>query len=113
MRIRMKQKFNLIDNYITIYRILYNCKQLLSSHNEQKDINMKEVSKLCDHTLDLKSKYEDAFTKLKMIDNSFILLKQQLNECKNHLDKPIKTWSIEEICKNLNIIETEYLKLNL
>ena len=115
MRLRKKQKLNLIDNYIAIYRILYNCKILLS-YDIKKSLNSNEISKLyklCDQTLDLKSKYENAFSKLKMIDNSFVLLKQQLNDCKGYPNCEVELCSITEIYDSLNIIQNDYNKLKL
>lgn len=114
MRISRHKKLNLIDNYIAIYRVLYNCKSLLMSEEitKNKD-NVLKIQKLCDQTLDLKSKYEGAFAKLKMIDPSFLLLKQQLNDCKGYTSNDIELCSISEICDSLIIIENDYLKLKL
>lgn len=113
MRIKHRKKLELLDNYVAIYRILFNCKQLLmyTPQNNQADID--KIQNLCDQTLDLKSKYEEAFQKLKMIDNAFILLKSQLNECKGYPNKHIQICSISEICDSISIIESDYLKLKL
>lgn len=114
MRIKKKQKLNLIDNYIAIYRILYNCKIILTNKNSTfLEDETSKIQKLCDQTLDLKNKYENAFFKLKMVDDSFLLLKQQLNESKGYSGKIIEICNLTEICDSINIIESDYLKLKL
>ena len=114
MRLRSKHKLNLIDNYVAIYRVLYHCKQLLTqSHRNNSNEELSQLHNICDQTLDLKSKYEDAFQKLKMIDNSFLLLKQQLNESKGYENKIIEICTLSELSDSLCIIERDYLKLKL
>lgn len=112
MRIKQKQKLNLLDNYIAIYRILYNCKKLLCSTSTDP-LNIPNIQKICDQTLDLKSKYEDAFEKLKMTDTSFLLLKQQLIECKGYSSPNIPICNIPELQSSIEIIEKDYLHLNM
>ncbi|MGN0960974.1 MAG: hypothetical protein ACI4PF_02100 [Christensenellales bacterium] len=113
MWLSSRQKLGLIDNYIAIYRVLYNCKILLMPNNKISSEDTMKLLQLCDQTLDLKTKYEKAFEKLKMIDDSFILLKQQLNECKGYPDKDIELCTISEISDSVNIIENDYIRLKL
>lgn len=110
MKIKAKQKLNLIDNYVAIYRILYNCKMLMQSSSAT---GLSSIQKLCDQTLDLKTKYETAFEKFKMIDDSFLLLKKQLTDCKIYTDKYTPTCTIKEITDSISIIQSDYLKLKL
>lgn len=112
MRITRRQKLELIDNYISIYRVLYSCKFLLETAHSNTPSNTELIYKLCDQILDLKSKYEYAFESLNMVDNSFLLLKQQLTSCKpSHQYK--NNYNINEIYNDLNNIENAYSKLNL
>lgn len=110
---RRKTKLNLLDNYIAIYRILYHCKCMLSSNTTTSSEKIKKVQKLCDQTLDLKMKYENAFKKLKMIDDSFLLLKQQLCACKGYTTSTPPSCTIKEISDSVEIIEKDYIKLRL
>ena len=109
MKIRRRKKLHLIENYVDIYRILYNCKQLMTTSN----IDTISLKSICDQTLDLKSKYENAFSKLKMIDSSFLILKEQLNDYKAFKDNNIASYTISELQEFLNIIEQDYLQLGL
>ena len=112
-----KAKLNLIDNYIAIYRVLYNCKVLLVRNAEKATLEStkkaQNLQKLCDQTLDLKLKYEKAFEKLKMIDDSFLLLKKQLNDCKGYIIPNLQTCTMQEISDSIKIIENDYAKLKL
>ena len=112
MKIAKKQKLGLIDNYITIYRILYNCRKLIYSQNNSSD-TLNKLQTLCDYTLDLKLKYEKAFQLLRMADNSFLLLKKQLNECMSQINKKSKTYNILTLTESIKVIEQDYQKLNL
>ena len=109
MKIRGRRKLNLLDNYVDIYRILYNCKQLMTTGNTDSQ----SLKNICDQTLDLKSKYENAFSKLKMMDSSFLILKEQLNDYKAFKDNNIASYTISELQEFLNIIEQDYLQLGL
>ena len=111
MKASGKLKLNLIDNYISIYRILYYCKKVLCEQKENltnEQINI--FFNLCDQTLDLKLKYEEAFKKLKMIDDSFLLLKQQLttnSDIKNSHPKLTTT----DISNYIDAIKNDYHKI--
>lgn len=109
MHITRKQKLNLIDNYVAIYRILFHCKELLlASHGDTSIIN-----NICDQTLDLKHKYECAFEHFKMVDPALILLKGQLSSFRGHTKSAEELCTIHELKDSLSIIENDYLKLKL
>jgi len=110
---KYKLKLNLIDNYIAIYKILYNCRQILFYESNHYNIDTLEIQKICDHTLDLKTKYEKAFKELKMIDESFLNLKEQLIDCKNIFIKNFNVQNFQKLCSTLSSIENDYLQLNL
>ena len=112
--IRRKTKLNLLDNYVAIYRVLYHCKRMLSAQNYTSNENMvPKLQKLCDQTLDLKTKYEKAFVKLNMVDDSFILLKQQLSACKGYNTPRPPKCTLKEISDSVEIIEKDYANLKL
>ena len=109
MKIKTRTKLKLIDNYISIYRALYNCKiLLLNNKNDQSS-----VLRICDQALDLKNKYEYAFEKLNMIDTSFLILKQQLNSIELSEMSYKNSFSLSDIISDLSFIETTYTALNL
>lgn len=109
MKIRGRRKLNLLDNYVGIYRILYNCKQLMTTGNTDSQ----SLKNICDQTLDLKSKYENAFSKLKMMDSSFLILKEQLDNYKMYANTTMEAYTLPELQEFLNIIEQDYLQLGL
>ncbi|MBQ7351389.1 MAG: hypothetical protein IJW59_00770 [Clostridia bacterium] len=111
MKANGKLKLNLIDNYIAIYRILYYCKHLLTAPTNYSKTEVENIQAICDQTLDLKSKYENAFKELKMIDNSFLLLKQQLNDCKHKIFPKQTSFSISDIFRSIETIKTTYSKI--
>lgn len=76
----MKNKFklNLINNYIAINRILYVCKSLLNNNRNLTEIQ--QITMLISSTINLKISYEKTFDKYLKNDNSFLLLKKQLND---------------------------------
>ena len=110
MFLRRKTKLNLIDNYVSIYRILYNCKIILSKTSNTE--NIKAIETLCDKTLDLKTKYERSFRQLKMYDSSFLNLKAELDNCKN-ITRYFTPFSIKQLESSLELLETDINKLKL
>lgn len=113
MRIRLKTKLNLIDNYIAIYHVLLSCKTLLEESKTATLGAILEIQKACDSALDLKNKYEKAFANLKMIDDSFLLLKKQLNDSSKENLKMQPIPNLNDICNHIKHIENDYLKLKI
>lgn len=111
MHISHRQKLNLIDNYVAIYRILFHCKELLSLPLSKENIST--INRLCDQTLDLKHKYECAFEHFKMVDSSLLLLKQQLSSFRGHTKSAEELCTIHELKDSLTIIENDYTRLKL
>ena len=69
-------KLELINNYVDIFKIIYNCKYIASNGS---DINENENAlKHLKESLKLKEAYEKTFQTLKIADVSFLLLKQLL-----------------------------------
>lgn len=110
MFLRRKAKLNLIDNYISIYRILYNCKMLLCKARQHH--NVQAIENLCDKTLDLKTKYENTFKKLRMYNSSFLCLKAELDSCKD-ISQYFAPTPIDELELSLANLEADINKLNL
>ena len=74
-------KLELINNYVDIFKIIYNCKYIASNGS---DINENENAlKHLKESLKLKEAYEKTFQTLKIADVSFLLLKQQLENALN------------------------------
>ena len=73
---RKKFKMELINNYVDIYKILYNCKELIKS---EKNTNQKKILFILQDALNLKSEYEKMFENLNMNDTSFLVLKRDLD----------------------------------
>ena len=102
-------KLNLIDNYVEIYRVIFECTQAIKNC---KDIEtLKNLSELCISTLNLKKLYEKTFKDINMMDDSLILLKMQLEDS---LKNPIipqnkKIFSFEFLLNKKKILE-KYLK---
>lgn len=112
LHISHKQKLNLINNYVAIYRILFHCKELLLTE-QGKSENALVLNSICDQTLDLKKKYEVAFENLKMIDPAFLLLKQQLSSFHEKPKSKGELCSISELRDSLGFIKNDYEKLKL
>ena len=111
MRLSSRTKLNLIDNYIAIYKILYHCKHILLTETNKETVY--KVEHLCDQTLDLKLKYEQAFIVLKMNDIAMDILKSELNSCQNHTISKQSLCSVQELNTSIKIIERDYLKLKI
>lgn len=75
---RSRTKLSLINNYVEIYKILYSCKQNIK-YAEDLD-TVREFKELTISTIKLKNRYEKIFEICGINDDSFLLLKQQLNE---------------------------------
>ena len=75
---KKKEKLALIDNYIELHRVIFECKDAIK-HCENVN-SLIELKNLSISLIDLKQLYEKTFLKYKMLDNSLILLKQQLED---------------------------------
>lgn len=71
-----KNKMELINNYVDIFKILFWCKQKVFSSCDLDETLVLE--KTLEQTLKLKSSYEQIFDKLNMSDTSFLVLKRDL-----------------------------------
>ena len=74
---RKKFKMELINNYVDIYKILFNCKEILKT-NKDSCTTEKTYSILKD-SLALKAEYEKIFATHKIDDISFCVLKRDLD----------------------------------
>ena len=72
---RKKFKMELINNYVDIYKILFNCKEILKS----KESDQEKIISVLQDALNLKSEYEKMFEHLNMNDTSFLVLKRDLD----------------------------------
>ena len=77
--LKKQDKLNLIDNYVEIYRCLYNCKLSLNS-SPNNIVQLSNIDTLCEQLCQLKTLYEETFKKAKIYDEAFIQLKQELEE---------------------------------
>jgi len=110
--LKNKAKLNLIDNYVEIHRCIFECKNAIKL---SKDVNtLKNLNELCSSILQLKKLYEKAFVELKIMDDSLILLKMQLEKVlKNPPDvlENKKIHSIEFLTNKKNLLEKDLRKL--
>jgi hypothetical protein len=74
----MNKNLKLIDDYISIYRLYYKCKLLNNKHN------FNSINSLILRISNLKIEYEKIIHSNKLFDDSFILLKQQLDDAKSN-----------------------------
>lgn len=83
---RHKQKMELINNYVDIYKMLYSCKYLLKNINTSNEgiSNSKNILDTIQETLKLKEAYEKSFEKLNISDTSFLVLKRELEKGITH-----------------------------
>ena len=78
MKKKHKQKLALLDNYVNIFRLLYKCKiNLIFAQNEEEVFLLDNI---CTKLLKLKEEHENLFKKIHVYDDSFLLLKRQLEE---------------------------------
>lgn len=96
-----REKLNLIENYISIYKLLFNCRNI--SINKKDTLKINTLSKITDKTIQLKNNYENTFDTLGLIDDSFLQLQKELNEC-------LTQTGIIPIC-NLNDLQSTLLNL--
>ena len=75
---KRKLKFQLLENYISIYQILGKCKINFLFAKSQEEILL--IENICKRLDTLKKEHEKCFKELKMYDTSFLLLKTQLEE---------------------------------
>ena len=101
---KKKEKLNLIDQYVEIYRCLFNCKQAVI-FAENKEI-LSTINTLTEESLILKNLIEKMFQEEKMFDDSLLLLKMQLDQTLESTDKK-NYYSIEKIQSKLNLIQKE------
>lgn len=71
---RKKDKLSLIDDYISIYRLMIVYK------NHMKD-NISPNDKMYNLTVKLKGRIEDIIQKKKINDEAYVILKNQLDDC--------------------------------
>ena len=71
---KSKLKLELIDNYISLHRIIYVCNQRIFKANT----NIETLLVIHNNANNLKSEFDTTFNSLKMNNNSLILLKSQL-----------------------------------
>jgi hypothetical protein len=83
---RKKRKLALIDNYVNIFRILYRCKINLIFAKSEDEIFL--LDSICSKLLKLKDEHEKLFKQIHIHDNSFLLLKQQLETSLNNTTPP-------------------------
>jgi hypothetical protein len=105
---RNKEKLNLIDNYISIFRLLYNCKNIVVSNHDHCTLNI--ISSLTSQTIELKKNYEDAFNKLGIIDDTFLQLQQELNDCISDTNHSVN-FNIKEANSTLLSLQSDFIKL--
>ena len=92
---RKKLKMELINNYVDIYKILYNCKELIKS---EKNTDQKKIFFILQDALNLKSEYEKMFETFNMNDTSFLVLKRDLdNAMKIQAPQAYSPSSLEKI----------------
>lgn len=102
-----KVKLNLIDNYVEIHKCIFECKNSIKCST---DVNiLKDLNELCSSILKLKEVYEKTFVELKIMDDSLILLKMQLeNALKNPpQSENKKTYSIDFLTNKKNLLEKD------
>lgn len=105
---KQKDKLSLIDNYVSVYRLLYNCQGFTCLYTE--DNLTPQLSHLTHQALELKHHYEIAFEQLGLIDETFLGLQQELNDCISNPTK-LTTYSIQDLADNLNILQSNFNKL--
>ena len=96
---KKKEKFELINKYIDIHRILFLCKQSFLTCNEQNDLI--RLNNLCEEIIQLKEKIEKIFVN----DNAFLLLKTQLKNINTNNFPQTKTYSVDYIDNKKKLIE--------
>ena len=102
--LKRKDKLNLIDNYVEIYRCIYESKNAILKEKELS--TLENLNKLCEDILSLKKLYENTFEKLKMMDDSLILLRMQLESTlKTQPKNPSRIYSYEFLRNKTNLIE--------
>ena len=109
---RTKTKMILINNYVDIYKILFECKQGLIFGLDTQTIST--TKNLLEENLKLKNNYEELFKKLKIDDVSYLILKKDLEEATS---KPAPKQYILAPLSNLNTkkekIKEDYFRINL
>ena len=110
--LKSKEKLNLINNYIEIYKCIFDCKQsiLKEENNAEK---LASLTQLFDELITLKKLYEEIFVKQKLMDTSLILLKQELEETLQQSTLSTrKNASIENIILTKNRLKETINRLN-
>lgn len=101
-----KKKLSLIDDYVAIYRLEYMCKCALKN-----ETNLHTKSLLLDTINKVKKiidNFHKIFEKTGLIDTSFLLLKQQLQEAVNSPVNENYKYSLVQIYTELQIFEKKY-----
>jgi len=107
MVLKRKDKMNLINNYVEIYRCIFNCKQAILRQSENFEI-LQKLEILCHDVLKLKSLYEEAFKEHRMMNDSLILLKMQLEDAlKNPPNMTTKIYTFEFLVNKKNLLERD------
>ena len=105
---KQKDKLVLIDNYISIFRLLFNCKNIIVDRHNY--LYIQSISQLTHQTLELKNNYEKAFEELGLIDEPFMQLQRELNECicqpKHH-----SNYNLKELENTFNTLQANYIKI--
>lgn len=93
-KMRKKFKMELINNYVDIYKILFNCKELIKT---EKNTDQEKIISLLHDALKLKNEYEKMFDILKMNDISFLVLKRDLDNAMKFQPQNYSPSSLEKI----------------
>ena len=91
---RKRDKLSLIDDYISVYRLMV----VYKKHTENKISNLDKMYNL---TLKLKSRIEEIIYKKRLNDESYLLLKNQLDSCLVDYQKSKIQYSVEKYIETL------------
>lgn len=111
MFVKRKEKLNLINNYVDIHRCIFDCKYSIINENCNPK-NLENLLKLTDQLIELKKQYEKIFNTEKMMDDSLILLKMQLESSIINYPKNIqKNINIDSLINTINRLKNS-IKFN-
>jgi len=105
------QKLDLINNYVEIYKCIFDCKQAIIHSSEESTI--KKLSEFYNELINLKTIYEKTFIEKNIMDDSLILLKMQLDSALNNppnLSK--KEYSLEKLISKKKHLESALQNIN-
>ena len=101
-----KKNLSLINDYVAIYRLQYMCKCAIKKEN---NVNTKSILlDIIEKVKKIKENLHKIFEKTGLVDTSFLLLKQQLQDAVNTPADENYKYSLVEIYTQCELFEKKY-----